>query len=350
MIGLGLMSGTSTDGLDLALIEFEGLDHEIRHKLLSTKFIGYEPAFRERLAKADQLSGRDLRILDVEFAHFIADASLTLIAETAIRPDYIASHGHTVFHVPSEGYTLQIGCGATIAALTGIPCVSDFRQGDIGLGGQGAPLVPIGDELLFNSYDYCINLGGFANISFIEKGTRVAFDICPLNVVMNPLAEKLGHAFDPEGEIASAGQIVPDLLHALDALSFYDETAPKSLGMEWVNTHITPLIATYAENESIKNLLRTFSEHAAKQIAKYLSKNPSTSLFTGGGTKNKFLMKRVQELCPSTIERQSDILIDFKEAIIFALLGYLRINNKASTLTKVTGARKQISAGAVYLS
>jgi anhydro-N-acetylmuramic acid kinase len=293
------------------------------------------------------LSAPELRKLDIEFGNWMADQVNEFKLNKNWDANFIASHGHTIFHQPENGFTLQIGNGASLAARTEITSICDFRQGDISLGGQGAPLVPIGDELLFNEYTYCLNLGGFANVSYKEKGVRKAYDISALNVVLNELSRRLGHEYDNAGEIASKGKVIPSLLERLNALKYYQQAAPKSLGTEWVKSTIDPIINEYS-NEDIPDLLATMGYHFAQQIGNQLQMEGKT-LVTGGGAKNTWLINQIKGFSVSTLEVPTTNLIDNKESLIFALLGYLRLHGMPNTLSSVTGAERTISAGAVYL-
>jgi anhydro-N-acetylmuramic acid kinase len=349
--GIGIMSGTSTDGIDLTAVTFNTKDEKSSYELKHTKFVAYSQDLIHRLLHADKINGRDLKKLDTELALLIAEEVNVFMSETSFKPDFIASHGHTVFHEPDLGYTLQIGSGAIIASKTGITTVSDFRQGDISLGGQGAPLVPIGDLHLFNEYNYCLNLGGFANISFKNDQSIEAFDVCALNVVMNKLAQKKGLAYDEGGKIAENGNLKLDLFDELQELSFYKLKAPKSLGTEWVEKYITPIIEKYLENYSIADIMHTYAEHAAYQIAKCMNTPNSFCLVSGGGCKNTYLMKSIALKADKTqLDYSNKEIVDFKEALIFAFLGYLRVLEKPNVLKEVSGATEAASAGAIYLA
>ena len=215
------------------------------------------------------------------------------------RVDFIASHGHTIFHKPEEKYTLQIGCGKEIASTTKTKVVNDFRTQDVALGGQGAPLVPIGDKLLFSEFDYCLNLGGFANISYEEEGIRKAYDICPANIVLNHYCNLIEKKYDDKGELAASGEINLQLLEKLNADPFYKLRYPKSLGFEFVVSNVFPEIEKF--QLKIQDILRTFVEHIALQISleiKPLGENfkKATLLITGGGVYNEFLMSRIGSL------------------------------------------------------
>ena len=347
LTGIGLMSGTSTDGLDIIAVTFEKKSNSLSYTIHESCTIEYNESWKRHLLNATNLSASELRKLDIDFGTWMAMQVNKFRKNKNWKADFIASHGHTVFHQPDNGFTLQIGNGAELAANTGITSICDFRQGDISLGGQGAPLVPIGDELLFNEYTYCLNLGGFANVSYSEKSQRIAYDISALNVVLNELSRRLGHEYDHAGEIASKGKIIPSLLERLNALKYYQQAAPKSLGTEWVQSTIHPLLKEYS-NEEVPDLLATMGYHFAQQIGNQLQMEGKT-LVTGGGAKNTWLINQIKGFSVSTLEVPTTNLIDNKESLIFALLGYLRLLGIPNTLSSVTGAERTISSGAVYL-
>ena len=230
--------------------------------------------------------------------------------------------------------------------MTNLPVVCDFRIQDVKLGGQGAPLVPIGDLLLFRDYDYCINLGGFSNLSEKNKEGIIAFDICPVNIVLNKYSRKLGYEFDNNGKISKSGLINPKLLLDLNNISYYKKKHPKSLGLEWVNKNIFPLIDSY--NLEIADILRTFSEHIAIQISNIIKDPNASILITGGGVKNNFLFSLLRDKISNNFIKPDYDLIDFKEALIFAFLGILKIRNEVNCLKSVTGALKDHSSGVIF--
>lgn len=342
---IGLMSGTSLDGVDLVQVTFtdENLyEYEIHH----AKTYAYSDDWRKKLKNGFYATAEEITLLNVDYGRFLGRLINDFIKEFSInKVDFIASHGHTIFHNPAEKYTLQIGDGASIAATTNLKVVCDFRSQDVALGGQGAPLVPIGDLLLFADYDYCLNLGGFANISFQENGERKAFDICPVNVVLNHYAEKLGFPFDDNGKLASEGKVHQALLNMLNQIDFYKNSAPKSLGMEFVNAVIFPIINSFSLSE--KDVLRTYVEHIALKIAEKVNHSKKI-LVTGGGAYNLFLINRIKEISKSAVIIPSNLLINYKEALVFALLGVLRIDQKINCLKSVTGATKDHSSGLIY--
>lgn len=343
--GLGLMSGTSLDGLDLALCRFEFKENEYQYEICETKEISYTEEFKARLENALDFNGSQLIELDHYFATYCAQQVNMFLKNTTLKPDFIASHGHTIFHNPQHGYTTQIGNGAILAAKTGFTVISDFRSLDVALGGQGAPLVPIGDQLLFHEYDACLNLGGIANISFQKEGRRIAYDISLCNIPLNFLTQKIGYPFDPEGKLAQKGNLIPELFLQLQNLSFYSQKPPKSLGKEYFISHIQPLIEL--STSSIHDILRTITEHIAAQIAQNIPLN-SRTLVTGGGAFNNFLIQLIKAKSKSEISIPNSKLVKFKEAIVFAFLGYLRLHNQNNTLSSVTGASQDSCGGAIY--
>jgi anhydro-N-acetylmuramic acid kinase len=350
---LGLMSGTSCDGLDIVAVAFDSyVPENYDWQLLSAATIPYDRTFAERLKGAKDLDLAELMLLEVEFSRFMGREVRQFLAKNQIaHPIAIASHGHTVLHRPDLGYTLQIGSGAHLQAITGIPVICNFRQQDVALGGQGAPLVPIGDKLLFPDFSAWMNIGGFANISIENGGAIQAFDICPVNIVLNDLAGKLGLPYDRDGRMAIRGQISGPLLDALNALDFYAQLPPKSLGKEWVVQNVWPLLTAAGNGHlSPEDLLATMTAHAGFQIGKAIrNSGVSSVLMTGGGVYNGALMEAIQQHTPNCeLVKPSDNLINFKEAIVFAFLGLRFLEGKINTLAEVTGASKNHVAGVFY--
>ncbi|MEQ1732238.1 MAG: anhydro-N-acetylmuramic acid kinase [Bacteroidia bacterium] len=347
---IGLMSGTSLDGLDIACVDFDFNNNKINYTLVATSTIEYTSVFKQRLLNAIHLSGLELSVLSNEFAKLCAQHVTDFVQQHQLTGiDYVASHGHTIFHQPQHNLTLQIGNGAILAAHTGIHCVCDFRTTDVALGGQGAPLVPIGDKLLFSNYDACLNIGGFANVSYSNNNSTIAYDIAPANIILNQLTAHLNLPYDAEGAIAKAHAVDEELLNTLNALPYYTLSAPKSLGVEWVNETITPLIHHRTDYHT---LIATFTEHTAYQIAKAVNEQAHihTVLATGGGTFNTYMLARIQAHSARAVYTfPTAEVVAFKEAIVFALLGYLRVNTIPNALASVTGASKDSCGGAVYL-
>jgi len=343
------MSGTSLDGLDLALCEFESTESGHSFKILSAETIDYGLHWRKRLTDAKLLSLENYFELHSLYGQFIAKNVNGFLKKSKFKPSLIASHGHTIFHQPQRGFSVQLGCGATIAAHTGISTVYDFRSLDVALAGQGAPLVPIGDKLLFGNYQACLNIGGIANISFDDKnGNRLAYDICVANMLLNFLSEKTGKAFDENGDLAKSGKINASLLKTLNQIDFYSQTGAKSLGREWFEKYILHLLPK--NNDYVPDLLATATEHIAQIIANELnSKKIKNVLVTGGGALNNFLIEGLRAKTKSAVIIPSKEIINFKEALIFAFLGYLRVNETTNVLKSFTGASTDSIAGSVYI-
>ncbi len=342
---IGVMSGTSLDGIDMAYITFvfaENISFEIHF----AETVAYSNSWQKQLKSLVDLDLKELEQIDKLYTAYISEKLNSFISRNQITQiDAICSHGHTALHRPEEGLTFQIGNLPELSQNLKQTVVCDFRVQDVAFGGQGAPLVPIGDQLLFSEYKYCINLGGFANLSFEENDLRIAYDICPVNIVLNHYAKVLGHEFDAEGEIAANGKINIELLDALNNLPFYKKEAPKSLGLEWVNSCVFPLIKTF--DIMPNDVIATFTEHIAIQISSVIKMN-SKVLFSGGGTFNTFLLKRIATLTKSEMIIPENKLVEFKEALIFGLLGVLKLRNEINCLSSVTGARRDHSSGQIY--
>ena len=350
---IGLMSGTSLDGLDIAHVRFFH-GNNWQFQLISGESIAYDFEMQHKLKHAHELSGLELKKLDIYYGKWIGEKTREFMKIRNVFPELIVSHGHTIFHQPDIGLTLQIGDGYQIMMGTGVKTICDLRSLDIALGGQGAPLVPIGDQMLFQDYELCLNLGGFSNISFDQTNSRLAFDICPVNTVLNHLASQINLDYDAEGAMAKSGKTNTKILERLNELDFYQQNPPKSLGIEWVHEAIFSILV----NDATKNLLNTYCHHIAIQIIRAIEKNyelkgkihKPNMLVTGGGAKNTFLInllkihasEKIDIIIPETS------IVDFKEAIIFAFLGLLRSENKINTLNSVTGANMDSSGGLIF--
>jgi anhydro-N-acetylmuramic acid kinase len=347
---LGLMSGTSLDGLDLALCTFWYIDDYLHYQIENAETIVYSQEWEQLLSKAHELSGEQLIDLHHKYGEYLGICVDEFINSNRIEKsaiDLVSSHGHTIFHQPQKGFTFQLGHGASLAKTCGLSVVSDLRTQDVVLGGQGAPLVPIGDRLLFGEYDYCLNIGGIANVSFEKSGKRMAWDICPANMVLNYFSNRIGKPFDENGKLASEGVVNGELLKQLNSLDFYKLAAPKTLGREWVFGSVIPLIE--AQNISIKDTLSTFAEHIAFQVSKVFENECNKSLLiTGGGAYNSYLIDRINNLSDIIVKIPDSIIIEYKEALIFALLGFLKTQGKNNILSSVTGAVKDHSSGILY--
>ncbi|MFH0864570.1 MAG: anhydro-N-acetylmuramic acid kinase [Bacteroidota bacterium] len=345
---IGLMSGTSLDGVDIAYCEFSEHQSKWSYKIISAETYQYEDSWKKKLSDAMNSDALQFISLHKEYGSFLGKLVSNFISRNKISVDFIASHGHTIFHQPDKRLTFQIGDGSEIAAVCGLPVVYDFRSGDVALGGQGAPLVPIGDKLLFSDYDFCLNLGGFANISFDKNDKRIAFDICPVNIILNRYANLLGKPFDEDGLIASKGHNNKVLFSELNNIEYYSLKPPKSLGREWVEKQVIPITEKF--DISIENKLRTLCEHMAWQIACVLnSEKKGKVLVTGGGAFNKYLISGIPKFSSHEIIIPEKMTVEYKEALIFAFLGLLRMNNQVNCLASVTGAGRDHSSGAVYL-
>jgi len=342
---IGLMSGTSLDGLDICLARFEKQNSVWKFQILHAETISYSKDLEDQLRNSIHLSAKKLLELHSEYGFYLGKEVKNFISRNKIENiNVISSHGHTVFHQPQKKFTLQIGDGRAIKIETKLPVVYDFRSQDVLMGGNGAPLVPIGDELLFSEYDACLNLGGFSNISLKLNNKRIAFDIVPVNIILNKLALNFKQNFDDNGDLARQGKTDKELLSKLNSLEFYTLSHPKSLGIEWCNENIFPLF----KNLDSIDVLATFTEHVAVQISKVFNQYQLKKvLFTGGGTYNSFLIEKIKEKTISEIIIPEKVIIDFKEALIFAFMGILKINNEINVLSSATGSSRDHSSGII---
>ncbi len=342
-IGVGIMSGTSLDGVDIAVVRFDAYP---KFEFLHLAHIPYSGFWIKSLGEAPSLAADDFLKLENEYSCYLAAEITKVIKGLKFKVDFIACHGHTIFHQPEHHFTYQLCNGNIIAAETGITTVCDFRRGDVALGGQGAPLVPIGDALLFGNYAACLNLGGFANISFQSNDDRIAYDIGPANLPLNYYASRTGLAYDNKGMLARSGSMDRATLDKLNNLPFYQKSYPKSLGREWVEREILPLVSSLSDRDA----LATLTEHIANQIARALNSFSKRDkiLATGGGCFNDFLIEGIRRSVKCEIQIPDRALIDYKEALIFALLGKLRLEGRANALRSVTGALRDNSSGAIY--
>ncbi len=343
------MSGTSLDGIDLAYITFTK-ENNWTFQIHEAETIPYNEDWIQKLKHLTTMSLSILKQLDEHYTAYLSNSIASFIQKHQISNlDAICSHGHTALHQPEDSLTYQIGNLPKIAALTSQKVVCDFRVEDVELGGQGAPLVPIGDELLFSDYDFCLNLGGFANISTNRNNVRIAYDICPVNIVLNYYVDQLGLKYDDRGKLASKGFVHQQLLNELNKLPFYRKKSPKSLGLEWVTSEIIPLIDAF--KLSTKDILRTFVEHIAVQISNEINSEENASvLVTGGGVYNDFLMACIRQKTINKMIVPDAFIIEFKEALIFGFLGVLKLRNEINCLSSVTGALKNHSSGKIYIA
>lgn len=348
---IGLMSGTSLDGVDLTYCTYtKETDNHWKYSILASQTFDFPEYLLSSLHNSTELTGSQMVFLDHELGLFFSDCILKFITEKQIIKQEIhaiASHGQTIFHQPDRGITTQIGNPAVIAVKTEIQTIGDFRTKDVLYGGQGAPLVPIGDFYLFqNQADAFINIGGFANITFHKDGNIHAFDICPANLPLNKLARSKGLAYDKNGDLARSGEINYFLLDLLNSLDYYKNSPPKSLGVEWLELNFYPLLKF---DKDVENNLATMVEHIAVQLGDICTKNNLKKIMiTGGGAKNSFLIERLTRYFDGELVQVDTRLIDFKEAIIFGLLGALNLNNEPNCIAQVTGASKNVIGGVVH--
>ena len=350
---IGLMSGTSLDGLDIAHCTFT-LEESWLFTINEAETIPYDESLKAAIENVYHGSALDLIKTDHLLGDWIGQQVKKFISKHEFHADLIVSPGQTIFHQPENGFTCQLGNGWEIVKNCDVPVIADLRSIDISFGGQGAPLVPIGDQLLFRDYASCLNLGGFSNISYQQEKLRIAFDICPVNMVLNHLAMRLGMPFDKNGQKASEGRLLNDLLLELNDLNFYHQSPPKSLGFEWVEANVFPLLK---KSYHPADLLNTYCHHIAIQIDRVLrnirdqhQNSKNKMLVTGGGAFNYYLISLFQQYSSDivTIEVPDNQLISFKEALIFAFLGLLRWRKEINILSSVTGAGKDLSGGVIY--
>jgi anhydro-N-acetylmuramic acid kinase len=350
---IGLMSGSSLDGLDICCVQFIKTEKSFQYHILHSTCIEYDANFRTELKEATQLSAIDLACLHASLGRYFAKEVVAFIETNKISNiDFICSHGQTIFHQPKKRFTTQIGCGAAIAQLSGITTISDLRTADVAQGGQGAPIVPIAEKYLFPNVNVFLNIGGICNISFHDTISEqiIAYDVCAGNTLLNYLAAKKGFAYDDNGNIASKGQVHQELLDELNNIVFCKQNAPKSLGTEhviefWINK-------TEEYNISVEDKMATCVEHIAMQIATEIKKHTTEEqqlLITGGGAFNSFLANRIKHHSKCTIIDTDHKTIQYKEALAIAFFGLLRVLEIPNCLSSVTGASKNVIGGALYL-
>ena len=354
-IGIGLMSGTSLDGVDICVVKFINENNHWNFDILTAKTISYRKTLHHQLKSPYKLSAIQLTELDHQLGEFYGEITKNYIQENNLsnKIDFVATHGHTIFHNPEKKYTLQIGAPEKIFAALGIPVIADFRIADVAFNGNGAPLVPVGDLELFHQYNGCINIGGFANISVKKNQQIFAYDICPTNTIINTLIEKEYPTlnYDENGDIGRKGNVINDLLDALNQLSFYHQNHPKSLGIEFNNNFIYPILNQSLSKYSFQDVLHTFYHHIAFQIGENINKHfkkEDNILITGGGAFNHFLMELIKNQSKAKIIIPENKIIEFKEALIFAFLGLLKLAQKTNTLADVTGSNRDLSSGIIY--
>ena len=350
---IGLMSGSSLDGLDIAYVEFLENAGKWSYEILAADCYEYPVEWIERLKNAIELDARDYLLLHTDYGHYIGEQVNRFVETNNLqyKVGLVASHGHTTFHEPGNKMTGQIGDGAAIAAETRLPVVSDLRALDVAFGGQGAPIVPIGEKLLLGDYDYFLNIGGIANIS-LNAENYIAYDICPANRVLNMLAQEAGKQYDSEGQMARGGVVIDALLNELNALDYYNQPYPKSLANSFGVDVVYPIVKKYGA--SINDLLATYTAHIAQQIknAVAAASNEKKLLVTGGGAFNTFLIESLQEVLKEknvSVVVPDENLVKYKEAIIMALIGVLRWREEYNVISSVTGAKRASIGGALWL-
>ena len=354
---IGTMSGSSLDGLDIAFTEFTETGGKWGYEIISATCLPYDDEWREKLSNAANLPALDYLLLHTSYGRYIGNKVNDFIGDNKLhhQVNLIGSHGHTIFHLPGKAMTAQLGDGATIAAITHLPVITDLRNMDVAFEGQGAPIVPIGEKLLWEDYRFLLNIGGIANITIHHKEALIAFDICPANRILNLLAAQKELLFDDEGKIAASGKVDEHLLHQLNELRYYTLPAPKSLGNNFGTSIVLPLIEN--AHLTIEDALRTYTEHIAQQVKIAIVNNKSQPgnvkmLVTGGGAFNTFLLERLQQLLSGrgiSIEVPGATLVKFKEALIMALMGVLRWREEINVLNSVTGATQDSIGGALWL-
>lgn len=339
------MSGSSLDGLDLALVKFKKEGEHYDFQILASETLPYPDFWKTQLSEAFHKQPDELTQLDKDYGRYLGEQVLAFAKKHNAKPDFVASHGHTIFHKPEQHYTLQIGDGQELSKACGFTVINDFRSEDVSKGGQGAPLVPIGDKLLFGNYEICLNIGGISNVSYDEDGKRIAYDLCIANQALNYLAQMKGLDYDRDGQLARSGNVDIDLLKRLNRHPFYGQLPPKSLGREFFEANQKDLL----KDLSVKDMLATFVEHIALQIALGVSHLPKGKiLVTGGGARNQFLMERLQARSSHEVVIPEKTIIDYKEALVFAFLGLLRLEGKTNVLASVTGAESDSCSGRIW--
>ncbi len=354
---LGIMSGSSLDGIDLAIVRFQQDLNGIQWEYLATGQVPFEPRLQSTLQQAPNLTAKALFDLESDFNTFCGRMAVEFIAKKGIAVEGIASHGHTIFHEPDRGYSIQIGNGGVLAALTGLPCMTDFRASDVALGGQGAPLAPVVEKHLFDEWQYFINLGGIANISSHGDDNVIAFDICPCNQILNYIAGRKGMPYDKGGAMAARGSVIGSLVKKWSSLDYFSRSHPKSLDNSWVRDHFFDDLVD--PRYDILDLARTAVEFITQQVSHAIVKtrdfHPTAQpevVTTGGGTHNLFLVERLRKALLSEnfqLHVPSMEIIDYKEALLMAFMGFLRMTNQENTLPSVTGASGPSRAGALYI-
>ncbi len=355
---IGVMTGSSLDGIDLAYTKITVENGQYNYEVLISECVPIPPKWKLRIEQLVLQNAVTYLKTSAFFGHFIGDRIAEFIEKHSLREqlDFIASHGQTVFHQPENLFTSQIGDGAAIARKSGFPVICDFRSIDVALGGQGAPVAPIADKIFFPDYKFFLNLGGIGNITANINGRYVAFDITAVNLVLNKVARLKGADFDYDGNMARAGELDDRLFEELNGSWYYEKDYPKSLSGGWVSKVVLPTLSRH--NISIENKLRTLVEHIAFQISRSIAQvhkkesidisKADKMLVTGGGAFNSFLVERIEALSPLSLIVPDDETVKYKEAILMALMGVLRLRGEVNCLGSVTGAERDSIGGAIY--
>ena len=356
---IGLMSGSSLDGVDIAFVDFKINGEQINFELIKAETIEFSEVWQRRLRNLPKVDALAFSKTNTYFGHLLGEMVNDFISKHKIDVDFIASHGHTIFHYPDNRITVQIGDGAAIAAITGLPVINNFRTHDIAINGEGTPIAPIADKYLFPGYDFYLNIGGIANISCSIDGRFVAFDTGAANQILNELTHLIGLPYDEDGNIARDGTINRAILNKVNELPYHHQPYPKSLDNTWLQENILPIYLI--EEDTIQNKLRTACEQLAQQVAlsiqqiidkENLPVKPFRIFATGGGAFNNFLMERVGAVCnqhfPTEIIIPNPEIVEYKEALLMALMGVLRVENKVNVMRSVTGAKRDTIGGAIW--
>ncbi len=369
---MGLMSGTSCDGIDVVMVRLKGTGPGTAMKLIAYESFPYEASFRTRLL-SEHLHAKDVCLLNFEVGERLAEAALTVIKKTkeeeGIKPDFIASHGHTIAHYPppknKPSGTLQIGEAALIVERTGLPVVSDFRPRDMAAGGQGAPLVPYADWLLFRRQEHtvvCLNLGGIANFTVVtpDYETVQAFDTGPANMAIDGavrLLTKGEKEMDLDGDAASRGVVIDEFLTYLLDHPYFEKKPPKSTGREEFGAEIYLRDALLNRREhAYEDLIATVTHAVAKSIAdafeNFIRPHHTVQhvIVGGGGAMNKTLMGLLRYRLNDMTVFSSDqygIPHGAREAIAFAILGNETICGTPSNVPQATGATHPVLLGKI---
>lgn len=351
------MSGSSLDGLDIVYTQLDEVRGNWTYEIKHADCIPYTEQWLKDLADAKDKDVPEFLRLTTAYGRYLGEQINAFIEKNSLHHQvhFIASHGHTVFHEPQNGTTTQIGDGASIAAITGLPVISDLRALDVALGGHGAPIVPIGDKLLFSEYDYWLNIGGIANITVLQNDAPVAFDICPANQILNGLANKENKPMDENGDMARSGKVLVEVFTNLNNQEYYSKSAPKSLSNEAARDLAFPILLESSHSNA--DMLHTMVLHIAEQIAKAVAQYPSSKpepklLATGGGAFNTFLIEKIQDaLTPQhvSVEVPDAKVVNYKEALVMALIGALRWREETNVLSSVTGASRDSIGGALWM-